>query len=62
MFSGWKYVLKPVWVMYSYLFYNRMRRKYIEMCRNYVYNFRNQIKEHFNVEATTVPEREASYG
>ncbi len=61
-FSGWSAILKPFVALYSYLFYNRARRTYVEMCRNYVLNFRNEIKKHFNLEATEVPTARASYG
>ncbi len=61
-FKGWGIFLKPVWLMYSYLFYNRARRAFIERCRNYVLNFRNEIKKHFNIEATEIPTARGSYG
>jgi len=54
-FSGWGPLLKPVWAVYSYLFFNRVRRKYIEQCRNYLLNFSKMVKEHYNVETTDVP-------
>jgi hypothetical protein len=53
--GGWGPLMKTVWTLYSYLFYNRIRRKYIEQCRNYMLNLRNMIKEHFNIETTEVP-------
>ncbi len=61
-FSGWGVFLKPAWLMYSYLFYNRARRTFIDRCRNYIMNFRNDIKEHFNLEATDVTTAAGSYG
>lgn len=54
-FGGWGPLLTPVWTIYSYLFFNRVRRKYIEQCRNYMSTFKNMVKEHFNIEATDVP-------
>jgi len=54
-FGGWGPLLNPVWTLYSYLFYNRVRRKYIEQCRNYILTFGNLVKEHFNVESTGIP-------
>jgi len=54
-FEGWSPIMKPVWTLYSYLFYNRVRRKYIEQCRNYMLTFGNLVKEHFNLESTEVP-------
>ncbi len=53
--SGPRLILKPFWLMYSYLFYNRARRRYIEICRDLLLNFRNEIKEHYNLGATSVP-------
>ncbi|RLB32405.1 MAG: hypothetical protein DRH12_19530 [Deltaproteobacteria bacterium] len=61
-FSGWAVFLKPIYIIYSYLFYHRLRRKFIEICRNYIMNFRNEIKEHFNLEKTDVPMSYGSYG
>lgn len=61
-FSGWGIFMKPVWLIYSYLFYNRARRRFIEQCRNYILNFRNEIKEHFNLEVTEVPTATGTYG
>lgn len=61
-FTGPGVVLKPMWLMYSYLFYNKVRRNYLDSCRNYAYNFRNEIKKHFNLEITSVPERGMSFG
>jgi hypothetical protein len=55
VFGGWGPLVKPVWTLYSYLFFNRVRRKYIEQCRNYLLNLSKLIKEHFNVESTEVP-------
>ncbi len=54
-FEGFGLLVKPIWYMYSYLFYNRMRRKYIAKCREYVENFRNEIKEHFKLEPGVPP-------
>ncbi len=54
-FNAWSPLLQPLWTLYGYLFYNRVRRKNIEICRNYLMNFRNMIKEHFNVETTEIP-------
>jgi hypothetical protein len=51
-FKGWNLFVKPVWLMYSYLFYNKARRQFIDKCRESVLGFRNEIKEHFNIEAT----------
>jgi hypothetical protein len=61
-FSGWGAIINPIWHMYSYLFYNRARRNYIAHCRNNILNFRNEIKKHFNVEATSEPTSVGTYG
>lgn len=60
-FSTWGFILKPAWLIYSYLFYNRLRRKYIETCRNMVYSFRNKIKEYFNLQTTEVTKSQGVY-
>jgi len=55
-FQGWIHWAKPLWYMYSYLFYHRQRRSMIERCRNNCVNFREEIKKHFNLamaESTT---------
>lgn len=54
-FSGWSPFLRTAWLMYSYLYYNRIRRKMIERCRNSTLNFRNEIKKHFELEASSTP-------
>jgi len=61
-FSGPSIILKPVWLMYSYLFYNRTRRRYIENCRDLAMNFRNEIKEHYNLGVTRIPQAHTSFG
>jgi len=61
-FSGWGALVKPIWHMYSYLFYNRARRRFADHCRNYILNFRNEIKKHFNIEATDEPTAAGTYG
>ncbi len=42
-------LLKSLWWIYSYLFYNRRRRNYINMCRDYAQRFRKEIAEHYNL-------------
>jgi hypothetical protein len=42
-------LLKALWWIYSYLFYNKPRRKYVERCNNFATSFRDEIKEHFNL-------------
>jgi len=62
-FEGWVRWVKPVWLMYSYLFYHRQRRNMIERCRNNVVNFREDIKKHFNLgTAESVSTASGTYG
>jgi len=56
-FSGRNFFLKPFWLLYSYIFYDRQRRKYIEKCRNVMLNFRQSIKEHYNIGGTEIPSK-----
>ncbi|MBI4181671.1 MAG: hypothetical protein HY520_01760 [Candidatus Aenigmarchaeota archaeon] len=60
--SGPAVILKPFWLTYSYLFYNRLRMGYISDCRNYIYHFRNLLKEHYNLGATRLPGKDTSFG
>jgi len=61
-FSTWGFLLKPAWLIYSYLFYDRVRRKHIETCRNMIYTLRNKLKEHFNLTVTETTEAQGVYG
>ena len=61
-FSGWGFILKPAWLLYSYIFYNRVRRKYIESCRNMIFGFYNELKEHYNLEKTNIPSEYGVFG
>ncbi|MBU0530531.1 MAG: hypothetical protein KKC05_02555, partial [Nanoarchaeota archaeon] len=61
-FKGANVLLKPFWLMYSYLFYDRVRRSYLDKCRNQIMNFRNTIKEYYNIGTTTVPTADSAYG
>ncbi len=54
-FEGWSPILRTAWLMYSYLFYNRIRRKMIERCRNTALNFKNELKKHFELDVTSTP-------
>ena len=54
--------LKPFWLTYSYLFYDRARRRFLERCRDLTLNFRNQIKEHYNMGITKVPQAHTVFG
>ena len=60
--SGPSFLLKPFWLTYSFLFYNRARRRFVDNCRNYVLNFRNEIKEHYNLGVTSVPQAHTTFG
>ncbi|MBI4154241.1 hypothetical protein HY501_02815 [Candidatus Woesearchaeota archaeon] len=61
-FEGFGLLLKPIWLIYSYLFYDRARRGFLDACRNMTVQFRNEIKKHFNLEATNVPSASGWYG
>ena len=61
-FHGWGFMLKPVWLVYSYIFYNRARRRFLESCRNITLGFRNEVKEHFNLKAHKVPTEYGVFG
>ena len=62
-FEGWIYWAKPLWYIYSYLFYHRQRRNMIERCRNSVVNYREDIKKHFNMGTAESTSRAAgTYG
>lgn len=62
VFSGPSLILKPFWLTYSYLFHDRVRQKFIERCRNLTLNFRNEIKEHYNLGITSVPDAHTVFG
>jgi hypothetical protein len=62
-FGGSSIFLKPFYYIYSYIFYNRVRRKMLERCRNSVYSFREDIKKHFNLQpAESVSKATGTYG
>jgi hypothetical protein len=60
--SGWGPILKPFWAVYSYLIYDRFRRKAIESCQTRLLNFRDELKKSFNLGATDIPTAEGTYG
>ncbi len=41
--------LRTFWWIYSYLIYDRRRRTYIEMCKDFFQRFRTIVKEHYNL-------------
>jgi hypothetical protein len=43
-------LLKSLWWIYSYFFYNKVRRRYVRMCGDLLYSLRDEIKEHFDLE------------
>lgn len=43
-------LLKPFWWIYSHIFYNRRRRNYVFLCKEYIENFKKEIAEHFNLQ------------
>ncbi|MBI4020740.1 MAG: hypothetical protein HY369_00690 [Candidatus Aenigmarchaeota archaeon] len=61
-FSAPSILLKSAWLLYSYLFYNKARQAYITECQGLIYNFRNEIKKHYNLDVTSVPERGVAFG
>lgn len=44
-------LLKSLWWIYAYLFYNRRRRNYVDICRDYLQRFRREIADHYNLKA-----------
>ena len=48
-FSHATSLLKSVWWIYSYIFYNRRRREYVNMCKDWVYRLRKELAEHYNL-------------
>jgi hypothetical protein len=41
--------LKGLFWVYDYIFYNRRRSEYLKDCENLLYDFRDEIKKHFNL-------------
>ncbi|MEM7822715.1 MAG: hypothetical protein QW703_00510 [Candidatus Aenigmatarchaeota archaeon] len=54
-FETFNIILKPLWYLYSYIFYDRARRRFIEQCRELIHTFRNEIKEHYDLQITEAP-------
>ncbi len=52
--SNW--FTKYVWLLYNYLFYNKLRESYTVMCRDYLNNFTNWCKEKYGMMVVTSPE------
>jgi len=60
-FKGRNILLKPFYLLYSYLFYDNARRNYIKRCQNLMLNFGNYLKDYYNIGKTKIPEHGA-YG
>ena len=43
-------MIRMLWWTYAYFFYNRRRSEYLRRCNELVYDFRDDIKEHFNLQ------------
>ena len=52
-FGGWSPFVKPLWYMYSYLYYDKLRKRFIERCREYAEGLKKELKEHFGMESTS---------
>ncbi len=52
--SNW--FTKYIWVLYNYLFYNKLRERYVIICRDYLEKFMNSCKENYNMKTVTTPE------
>lgn len=56
VFDSVNWLTKYVWIMYNYMFYNKMREKYTDMCREYINNFMNWCKEKYGMKTVTTTE------
>ena len=52
--SNW--FTKYVWLFYNYIFYNKLRNKYAETCRDYINNYMNWVKENYNLKTVKTAE------
>jgi hypothetical protein len=41
---------RALWWTYMYLFYNSRRRDYLKQCNDLLYEFRDTLKEHYNLQ------------
>lgn len=48
-FNARNIFLRTFWWIYSYLFFDRRRRNYIEVCKDFLMGFRRMVKEHYNM-------------
>ena len=56
------FFLHSFWTIYSYLFYDHRRREMLEQCTNMMMQFRNDIKEHYNLGISHRPGGRGAYG
>jgi hypothetical protein len=57
-FSPSNWFTKYVWLIYNYMFYNKIRERYVQMCRDYINKYLNWCKEKHNLKTVTTPEAE----
>jgi hypothetical protein len=48
-FKGWWIFTKPLWKIYSHLFYNRARMNFIERCQELALGFRDLVKKEYDM-------------
>lgn len=58
--KGWGPILRPFWLWYSYVFYNKRRQEYLKICKNNINGFINELKKHFNLGYTEIARREGT--
>ena len=52
--SNW--FTKYIWLLYNYIFYNKLRENYTILCRDYINNFLNWCKEKYGMKTVSTPE------
>jgi hypothetical protein len=57
-FSPSNWFTKYVWLIYNYIFYNKLRERYTHMCRDYINNYMSWCKENYNLKTVITPEAE----
>lgn len=55
-FSPSNWFTKYIWVLYNYMFYNKLRERYVTMCRDYLERFMEWCKENYGMKTVTTPE------
>ncbi len=48
-YKGFWIFAKPFWIIYSYLFYNRLRRNFLERCQELALGFRDLVKKEYDM-------------